>query len=362
MSDPVQENCRISACRKLLRTHRVSHILVSGPTDVEYLSGFHSTCAFLLVSQRRNVLFTDSRYREAAVGFVAKRPEWWFAEIRDGNFAVLRKYIRSGSTVGIQSDIVTVDQSGLLRKSLRGVRFAKLGKEVAELTHVKLPRELRAMRRAADIGDRALAALRDKLQPGMTERAAARGLDELCRSMGADGPSFDTIVLFGAHSALPHGVPGNRRLRTGDWILCDFGCVVDGFCSDMTRTLVMGHAGERKKQVYRIVREAQRCGRHAVRAGVAANEVDKQVRNVIDGEGLGKAFGHATGHGLGRRVHEGPRVSRTDTTTLKKNMVVTIEPGVYIKRFGGVRIEDMLLVTDSGCRCLTRSPRELIEV
>jgi Xaa-Pro aminopeptidase len=196
----------------------------------------------------------------------------------------------------------------------------------------------------------------------MTEQEAAGELEGLCRQQGSSGPSFETIVLFGPRSALPHGVPSGARLRRGDWVLMDFGCMIDGFCSDMTRTSVAGGASGRQREIYNAVLLAQAKGRDAVRAGVAASDIDKAARDSIAAHGFGDHFGHATGHGVGRRIHEAPRVASNSHVKLGDGAVVTVEPGVYIDGFGGVRIEDMVAATPGGAHLLTRSPRHLVEI
>jgi Xaa-Pro aminopeptidase len=196
----------------------------------------------------------------------------------------------------------------------------------------------------------------------MTERQVRDLLEEQCRKHGSEGPAFDTIVLFGRRSALPHGVPTNARLRDGDFVLFDFGCTIDGLRSDITRTFVKGTASARQRQVYRTVQEAQRLARRGVRARVSCATVDRLAREHIDRAGFAQCFGHATGHGVGYRIHEGPRVSATAASRLPEGCVVTVEPGIYIPSLGGVRIEDMVCVTRTGARILTGFPRRLMEI
>lgn len=218
------------------------------------------------------------------------------------------------------------------------------------------------MRRAARIGDAAFARIVTELRPGISEHETALLLEEHCRALGSEGPSFDTIVLFGARSALPHGRPGSARLKRGDFVLLDFGCMLGGLCSDMTRTVVFGKASETQTRVYKTVLSAQTVGRKAVRAGVGVAEVDKAARDVIIAAGYGDFFGHATGHGVGRRIHEAPRVAQKSKAVLTPGAVVTVEPGIYLPDVGGVRIEDMVVVTGSGANVLTRAPRQLMEI
>jgi Xaa-Pro aminopeptidase len=226
----------------------------------------------------------------------------------------------------------------------------------------KTGREIALMKQAAHIGDAALSRTLPLLKEGMTEREAAFLLEDHCRRLGSEKPSFDTIALFGERSALPHGTPTQRRIRKGDWVLFDFGCTVGGFASDMTRTAVFGPASPRQKKIYGIVFEAQQKAREAVREGARASSVDACARGIIEAAGWGDNFGHATGHGVGRRVHEPPRISRTNKSPLEAGAVITIEPGIYIPKFGGVRIEDMAVVRKDHGEILTDAPRELREI
>jgi len=187
-------------------------------------------------------------------------------------------------------------------------------------------------------------------------------LESLCQRYGSEKPPFDTIVLFGNRSALPHGEPSERKLKQGDWMLFDFGCTIQGFCSDMTRTVIMGKADNRQRQIYNVVLDALEQAKRAVYPGVTAAEVDSCARSVIEKAGYGDAFGHATGHGAGLRVHEAPRINKGSDGVLSEGMVFTIEPGIYLKGFGGVRIEDMVVVTGKGPRCLTKTSRRLLEL
>jgi Xaa-Pro aminopeptidase len=353
---------RLAEVNAIAHQKKCTHILVSDAVDVAYISGFRASNSFALVSPGEYLLFTDFRYRSVAQRFCMSHKPWRFIESAENGFATIGNNIPQGSRIGIQSDSMTVDQFDCIRALWRGVTFCKLGHTIARISSVKTSGEIASMRRAARIGDKALAVFCRTVKPGTTEQEAAAILDDACRRMGSEGPSFPTIVLFGANAALPHGHPSNRKLKAGDWILCDFGCIKDNLCSDMTRTMVMGAATPLQRRIYDIVAGAQAAGRVAVRAGKCTADVDAAARGIIADAGYGEAFGHATGHGLGRRVHEKPRIGSSDKTILQENMVVTVEPGIYIRKFGGVRIEDMVLVTGQGCRCLTNFPRNLIEL
>jgi Xaa-Pro aminopeptidase len=308
------------------------------------------------------MLLSDFRYRNAAISFCKlARRRWVFSEIRENDFSSCRRCIPPGSVVGFQSNAMTVDQLWQLRRALQKVRFVKLPAQFTDAFIPKTDPELDRMKKAAGIGDRAYGDLLRHIRIGMTEKDVALALEDRCRKYGSQKPSFDTISLFGRRAALPHGRPSDVKLRRGDWVLCDFGCTVDGFCSDMTRTFVMGRASGLQKKMYEIVLRAQENGKAAVSAGVKACEVDRACRRVISDAGYGNLFGHATGHGVGLRIHEKPRISKNDNTILRKGAVITVEPGIYGTAIGGVRIEDMVVVHDSGCEVMTNAPRHLIE-
>ncbi len=355
-------NDRLKRVRKLAKDCDCTHILVSDVVDVEYISGFRSTNAFLLVDAKKALLATDFRYREQARKHCEENPPWQFVEVREMSTNFVLDNTAKGNRIGYQSDQMTVDQLQLMRKRVAGVRFVPLSGAVSDISLTKLDNELKMIRRAARIGDRAYKMWLEALREGMTEGEAAKLLERYCSDLGSDGPSFATIVLFGSRSALPHGTPSRRRLERGDFVLCDFGCTIQGFCSDMTRTAVMGIANDLQKRMYAAVAAGQANARRRVKAGLAAKTVDEYARSVIRDEGFGERFGHATGHGVGLRIHERPRISATDPTQLRERMVITIEPGVYLPETGGVRIEDMLAVTKDGAQLLTHTPRALVEV
>jgi Xaa-Pro aminopeptidase len=353
---------RVRQIHRLLRTHQCDAILVSDPADVAYLSGFESSSIHALLTRTDRLLFSDFRYAVAARTFCRRNPAWRFVEVSERSLSFVAQAVPAGGRVGIQPAALTVDKYDHLRRDNGDISFVKLDQAASTLSMRKLPAEIRAMRRAAAIGDRALASLLPRLRLGMSESETARMLEILCLHGGSEGPAFDTIVLFGDRSALPHGRPSSRRLRMGDWILIDFGCRCRGLCSDMTRTLVAGPASQRQKSLYAVVRHAQSAARRAALPGIPAKQLDAAAREPIAAAGYAAQFGHATGHGVGRVIHEKPRIAAADATILKENMVVTIEPGIYIPKFGGVRLEDMVVICAGGALPLTHSPRRLIEL
>lgn len=353
---------RITLIKKLLKTNKLQYILLTDSTTARYVSGLSSSYIFLLISARKNLLFTDFRYRNVAQNLCKKQPHWQFVEIDSSVFKLISKYIKKNSRVGIQSDKMTLDLFDTMKKHIKNSTFIKLGQKLSKLPSIKTKTEIASMHRAAKIGDKAIGKLIEYIKIGMTEKQIACELELLCKKFGSEKPSFDTIVLFGLRAALPHGRPSNKKLRSGDWILIDFGCTVNDFYSDMTRTFVMGKANNKQKHFYSIVQKAQEKAKKIVSPGIKACDIDIEGRSFIEDAGYGKAFGHGIGHGLGIEIHELPSVSKKDSTILQPGMIVTVEPGIYVNDFGGVRIEDMMLITQNGSKSLTKTPRNLIEI
>lgn len=342
-------------------------MLVSDLVNVRYLSGFTGSNAALLVfaDDTPAVLATDSRYRTQAA---QQAPDLQIAiERACGRHLLGHAGTARARRIGFEGHIVTVDAYDALAAALAdhpGVELVRASGMVEELREVKDAAEVALLRRACAAADAALADLVSAggLRPGRTERAVARELESRMLDHGADGPSFETIVAAGANSAVPHHRPTDARLRRGDFVKIDFGALVAGYHSDMTRTFVLAKAGRAaawQHEVYDVVTRAQRAGREALAAGVGLREVDAAARQVIDDAGYGDHFGHGLGHGVGLQIHEAPGIGAAATGTLRAGSVVTVEPGVYLPGRGGVRIEDTLVVGDRDPELLTRFPKEL---
>jgi Xaa-Pro aminopeptidase len=343
-------------------------MLVTDLINVRYLSGFTGSNAALLVfaNGRDAVLATDGRYRTQAA---RQAPDVEVAiERACGRYLAGRAAAGNARRVGFESHVVTVDGYDALAAGLGetgSTDLVRASQMVEALREIKDAGELALLRLACEAADAALADLieRGGLRPGRTERAVGRELEALMLDHGADGVSFETIVATGANSAIPHHRPTDAVLATGDFVKIDFGALVGGYHSDMTRTFVLGSAADWQRELYELVSAAQRAGREALAAGAGLADVDAAARGVIADAGHGGHFGHGLGHGVGLQIHEAPGINATAAGTLRAGSVVTVEPGVYLPDRGGVRIEDTLVVADENSRnapeLLTRFPKEL---
>jgi Xaa-Pro aminopeptidase len=350
---------RRHALRALLAHADLSALLVTKPVNVRYLTGFSGSYGALLLLHDRSLFFTDRRYERQAAEVPDTEVVLAPGDLIGGVAGVLRA---AGDGLGFEPAGLTWGDGQRLRAAVPGRAVVPAPPLVEELRQVKDERELGAMREAGRLGGEALAELLAGLRPGVTERAAAVDLELAMRRLGGDGLAFDTIVAFGEHAAEPHHHPGGRQLAPGDLVKLDFGARVDGYCSDMTRTVVLGRASGRQRDVYELVRRAQAAGLDRLRAGVPVAEVDRACRDTIAEAGLAEAFGHPTGHGVGLEIHEAPRVRPGAPGRIAAGTTVTVEPGVYLPGFGGVRIEDLAVVRPDGHELLTAAPKELLEL
>jgi len=343
-------------------------MLVTDLVNVRYLSGFTGSNAALLVfaDDRPAVLATDGRYRTQAA---QQAPDLEVAiERACGRHLVGRAAADSVRRLGFESHVVTVDGFDALSAEAGSTELVRASGTVEALREVKDAGEVALLRLACEAADAALTDLvaRGGLRPGRTERAVSRELESLMLDHDADGVSFETIVAAGANSAIPHHRPTDAVLAAGDFVKIDFGALVGGYHSDMTRTFVLGQAADWQLEIYQLVAAAQRAGREALRPGAELRDVDGAARQVIVDAGYGEQFGHGLGHGVGLQIHEAPGINATATGTLLAGSVVTVEPGVYLPDRGGVRIEDTLVVATKASatsghapELLTRFPKEL---
>jgi Xaa-Pro aminopeptidase len=334
-------------------------LLVTKPVNVRYLTGFSGSYGALLLLHDRTVFFTDRRYERQAVEVddaeVVMAPGDLIA-------AVIGVLGSNGDGLGFEPGGLTWGTGQRLRTLLPGRAVVPAPALVEELREVKDDDELAAMREAAGIATEALAAVLGGLRDGVSEREVAVELEIGMRRLGGDGLAFGPVVAFGEHAAEPHHRPCERPLRRGDLVVLDFGALVDGYRSDMTRTVVFGRASPRQREVHELVCQALEAGLGALRPGVGCGEVDRACRQVIVEAGRGDAFSHPSGHGVGLEIHEAPWVRPGGSGRIAAGTAVTVEPGVYLPGFGGVRVEDLAVVRQDGHELLTTAPKELLEL
>jgi len=340
---------------------KLDALLVSALPNIRYLTGFTGSNALLAITPGGVLLFTDPRYdiqaREQAGcpvkvvrGPLTAAANAWIARQR------LKR-------VGFEKSRLLYSDYAALKEALPlGASLIAVAGWVEQLRMVKSEEEIGRIRQSVLTNSAALAASLPRIRAGISENDVAAELEYQMRLHGAEKAAFDTIVAAGERTALPHAEPGPRLIEANQLLLIDMGASQAGYASDMTRMFVLGKIGGRLRGIFNAVRKAQLAGIDSVRAGVTAGQVDRRARQVLQSEGLGKAFVHSTGHGLGLEIHEAPRIGKKDKTALRAGMVITIEPGAYIDGLGGVRIEDTVLVTSTGCEVLTPTPKELISL
>lgn len=335
--------------------------------NMHYISGFFSTDGFVLVDKDETALVVDSRYYEAAV--ISKNQGLLFDDVNvylldKGLMRVLGEMLdqKAADVVCYDSSRTTVAREKSVSGFFPSVKFVGIEDICGEFRRVKTAREIENIRAAQKITDAAFLHVLNFIRPGVTEKEVAAELEYAMRRNGADGFAFETIAVSGKNSSLPHGVPSDRMLTENAFLTMDFGARYNGYCSDMTRTVVLGKADEETRRIYETVLEAQKRGIAAAKSGVTGAEVDAAARDYINAMGYEGKFGHSLGHSLGLEIHESPRFASRSTDVFVPGNIMTVEPGIYIEGFGGCRIEDMVLITENGCENLTNSPKELIEL
>jgi Xaa-Pro aminopeptidase len=338
----------------LLAEAELDRYLVTDLTNVRYLTGFTGTNGACICGPDLRLFLSDFRYTERAAAEV----EGWEA-LTIGNDWLQGIAEHLQGRVGFEDDQVSVRLLGKLKEKLgEGPEMVAAGGKVAELRRVKDEAELATIAEASRLADEVLGWTLEQGLLGRRERDVARATEARIRELGGD-PSFPAIVAAGPNGALPHAEPGEREIGRGELVVFDMGAQIDGYCSDGTRTFATGEPGEEARAVYEVVLRAQAAGLEAIRAGVKGEDVDSAARRVIDEAGYGERFGHALGHGVGLEVHEGPRLSQRSDDLLGPGEVVTVEPGVYLAGELGVRIEDLVVVTEDGLRNLSSLLKEL---
>lgn len=349
---------RISELQRRLDENTAA--IIECPENRLYFTGFNSSLGYLVVSRADAVFLTDSRYIEAARKCIeGARVEEFFS------LSSVKEVLSAlcAARVIMQSATTSVASARNFKQSLDGFEVVfdgSLDKIISELRIIKDSSELDNIVKAQRIAESAFDYVLGIIKDGMTEKQLALELDFYMLSHGAQALSFDTIAVSGKNSSLPHGVPSDKKIEKGDFITMDFGAVVNGYHSDMTRTVAVGFVTEEQRRVYETVLAAQKAALDGVREGITCSETDALARDIIERAGYGEFFRHGLGHGVGVEIHEAPTVSPRCETVLKEGMIITVEPGVYLPYRFGVRIEDMVCVTENGCLNLTKADKNMI--
>lgn len=335
--------------------------IISAPENRRYYTGFASSAGTLFVTREKGYFLTDFRYIEKARQSVR---DCEVVEITDLGQQLSALARRHGVRIcGVEAYTASLQQAERYRQALENVHMdtgTAFQEQIRRQRMFKDAEEIQKIEQAQALTESTFSHILSVIRAGVTEREIALEMEFFMRRQGADGVSFDFIVVSGNNSSLPHGVPTGKAVEKGDFITMDFGALVDGYHSDMTRTIAVGCVDEEQRRVYDTVLRAQRAALSAIRAGMRCSEADRAAREVIDGAGFAGCFGHGLGHGVGVEIHEAPNLSPRSAEILEPGMVVTVEPGIYIENRYGVRIEDMVVVQKGGCRNLTASPKELI--
>ena len=344
-----------------LQNEKYDGAILTSPVNLHYFAGFTGTTAVAFIGPKSAYILTDSRYTEQAK---SECEGYEVIQYTKDVYETIKDLVNdSGATLQtccFEGSIMSVDVFQQLCDTLDDTEFLSLN--FATLRAVKREDELASLREAFRIGDEAFAAMLPQLRVGMTENEARIILETEMLQRGSREPSFATIVASGYRSSMPHGVASDKVMERGDFVTFDFGAMYNGYHSDMTRTIVLGKATDFQKKLYSIVLEAQMRGVAGVKAGVSGKEIDTICREYIQEQGYGSYFGHGTGHGVGLDIHELPVASPRSNDILASNMVVTVEPGIYLPGEMGLRIEDTVIVTEEGCEILSQTPKELIEL
>ncbi len=353
---------RVQELTKNMYTLSMDGVLISSKYNRRYLSGFTGSSGYLLITEQSCYLLTDFRYIEQAQN---ESPGFQIIDyMKKGLTETLSELVQQNriQNLGYEEGLLTVREFNNLSSGIEGCNWSMIGSTVEQIRMIKDKDEIVKIRQAASIADAAFTHILNYIKSGVSEIDVALEIEFYMKRHGASKLSFDTIVASGKRSSLPHAQPTEKKIESGDFVTMDFGCLYEGYCSDMTRTIVVGKADERQKEIYNLVLRAQKNALENIKAGMMGREVDQLSRQIIDEAGYRQNFGHGLGHGLGLEVHEQPRFSLLSEETILPGMVMSVEPGIYIPDFGGVRIEDLVLVKEDGIDNFVTSSKELIEI
>jgi len=357
----MDHNSRLQRTQAAIEQRRIDALLVSYPPNIRYLCGFTGSAGVLLVTARDKVLLTDGRYTEQAQ-----------LEVKGAKVKIVKKAALAAAAewikkhprltrIGIEATHLSVAERDSLAKAIgKGTKIIAPSPIIEPLRMIKDAEEIAAIRAACKLGVELFRTLTSKLRPKITESQLAGELEFAARQAGAEQMAFSTIIASGERSALPHGRASAALIPAEGFVVCDFGVILAGYCSDMTRTVHVGRPQSEARSGYEAVGEAQQAALDTVKPGVTSGEVDHAARKLLYNQGLGKFFTHSTGHGLGLEIHEAPKLAASGKEVLRPGMVITIEPGVYLPGKWGIRIEDTVVVTETGCEILTACPKDLL--
>ncbi|AEE95962.1 M24 family metallopeptidase [Mahella australiensis] len=353
---------RMDKLRITMSQNGIDGCLLAKPPNVTYISGFTNNDAYAVITNDKQFLLTDFRYIEQAQH---QAQEFEVILVNSGKLMSMLSdmiYDNNIHALWFEDSYITCAFYNKLSAELDGIEMIPMGDTMERLRAVKDEDEVSFIKQAAAIADKAFDAVLEYIKPGITEKQLAARLEYIIRDKGCEGVSFPSIVASGHHSSMPHAQPSDKPFEVGEFITLDFGGIYNGYCSDMTRTVVLGRASPEQRRIYDTVLEAQQTALEGIKAGMVCKDADALARNLIAAKGYGEYFGHSLGHGVGLEIHELPTLSPGADDMLQVNSVVTVEPGIYIPGMGGVRIEDLITVRDGYIDDFTSSTKKLIEI
>lgn len=351
---------RINALRQTFDALGLDGFIVTNQHNCQYLSGFTGDNVVLLITPKEQILITDFRYIDQAA---EESPDYQVVKSSLLHDTLAECVTKLGlGKLAFEEKTISYMEYQSLHAKLTRIELVSTSNTVEKIRQVKDPVEIDALKKAAEIADKAFKHVLNLIKPGLREDEIAAELEYQMKKLGSQKPAFDTIIASGVRSSLPHGMASSKMIAPGDFVTIDFGAVYQGYHSDMTRTLIIGEPDEKQKLVYDLVLKAQTTALEAVKPGLKGSDVDHVARKIIADQGYGDCFGHGLGHSVGLEIHEKPSFSTMDHTIIEPGMVMTVEPGIYITGWGGVRIEDLVVVTDNGCEILSLTPKHLIQL